>query len=227
MKVYKKSKVYGRMGVFFALLGLALVIFGAVIAVREYQDRASFDSVMAMIVDIQAEPGDGRRVYVSYNVDGENYFGRLSYYTSSMRIGQEIEIYVDSSNPEKIRSGGILVFCAIFGGIGLAFFVIGVLMILYCISKEKQCRRLIDGGYFVSAEYLRTEYSGVSINHRIYYTIACVYNDGENEHIFKSDTLFSVSDFSVTLAGRCLTVYVDRDDFKKYHVDTRDIEREL
>ena len=82
-------------------------------------------------------------VFISYEFDGNSYENvRLSYYTSSMRIGNKVTIYCDPLNPSEFRAKyglnvvGIVLY--VIGGI----LALGGLVIIICsfTGKSKKAK---------------------------------------------------------------------------------------
>lgn len=93
--------------------------------------------------------GDGeyeRRTMVSYEVDGESYTSAVSYYSSSMQIGDSISVFYDDGIPAKISPSskviGNILFM-VFGIIGGIFLIVGVGMgIVVRIRKKKTIKNI-------------------------------------------------------------------------------------
>lgn len=63
----------------------------------------------AVIEDIQGED-----VWIWYSADNGNFSGPLGYYSSSMRVGNNVPIYYDLENPGRIHAVGSDVLTVIF-----------------------------------------------------------------------------------------------------------------
>ncbi|MDR1975469.1 MAG: DUF3592 domain-containing protein [Campylobacteraceae bacterium] len=108
--------IFAAFIIFISLIFLAAVLSGL--------DRTLFFKmhgveITAQISQIKARrEGFSRRedvtytVFVSYAYDSEVYEGELNYYTSSMEMGDEIDIYIDPANPKEISAtGGLWLYC--------------------------------------------------------------------------------------------------------------------
>lgn len=96
--------------------------------------------ITGKITDIEVErhgDSDSHEVYVEYEIDGQEYEEKLSYYSSSIRVGQEITLYYEEGNPEKVYAEGEEGFLKIFKVIGIAVTAFGVLGMAYTVVKEK------------------------------------------------------------------------------------------
>ncbi|MBQ4067659.1 MAG: DUF3592 domain-containing protein [Lachnospiraceae bacterium] len=102
------------------IVGLGFMLFATGLILGGYFINKSHSDFMdtaveteATIVDIKEEVEYDRldeeydtehTVFISYEFDGNSYENvRLSYYTSSMRIGNKVTIYCDPLNPSEFR----------------------------------------------------------------------------------------------------------------------------
>lgn len=110
-----------------------------------------------------------------------------------------------------------------FGGMGLLFFVLGLVFLITLGNKKKTSQRLLDNGNYVVAEIfdISQEYN-VMVNGRHPYIVNCKYEamDG-TVHIFKSRYLYFNPE--TLLKNNVVRVYVDNDNFKKYYVDIDEV----
>lgn len=116
-----------------------------------------------------------------------------------------------------------LLFRCIFGGIGLTFFVVGVICLKYDIKRRKRINAVIASGRYVMAEIsdISRCYS-VSVNGYHPYVIFCQYQDiSMNLHVFKSRYLMYNPE--PYLKDNMVRVYVDEEDYKYYYVDIDEI----
>lgn len=114
---------------------------------------------------------------------------------------------------------GAILFLLIFGGIGLLFFVLGVIFLIVELKKKLRNDKLLGAGNYVMAEVLEVTLNyNVAVNRRHPYIVRCRYQDMYgNVHIFKSrDLFFNPTDL---LKDRMVKVYVDGENYKHYYVD--------
>jgi len=114
-------------------------------------------------------------------------------------------------------------FLLVFSGTGLVFFLTGLFFTLNSYILRKRKTMLILGGHWVMAEIceVKTNFN-VSVNDRHPCNIHCKYTEGGRDYFFKShDIWFDVS-FD---PGAKIRVWLDRDDYDLYYVDTDDLER--
>lgn len=118
---------------------------------------------------------------------------------------------------------GAILFLLIFGGIGLLFFVLGVIFLIVELKKKLRNDKLLGAGNYVMAEVLEVTLNyNVAVNRRHPYIVRCRYQDMYgNVHIFKSRDLFF--DPTDLLKDRMVKVYVDGENYKHYYVDIDEV----
>ena len=114
---------------------------------------------------------------------------------------------------------GAILFLLIFGGIGLLFFVLGVIFLIVELKKKLRNDKLLNAGNYVMAQIMEVSLNyNVTVNRRHPYIVRCRYEDMYgNVHIFKSRDLFF--DPTDLLKVRLVKVYVDGENYKHYYVD--------
>lgn len=226
MERYKWSFVSAIIGGIFFLTGIIFIIIGAVNVAGWNDFKKDAVPVTATITDISTHttrrPGSNKRrrtydVNIEYEYDGKSYSGDLSYYTSGMREGGAVDIFIDPDDPYKHRSepylvsGMMAVFGLVFGGIGAAF-------LGHEIKKSKYINRLIAEGKFIYADYSGEEQANVTVNNVRYRQAVFVYEDGFGKKLtFKSEPYHPNS--CPYSQGDTKKVYVDMEtDPKRYYV---------
>ena len=117
----------------------------------------------------------------------------------------------------------INLFTCIFGGVGLVFFIIGIICLCFAFKKRNRIKRLLSDGKYVMAEI-----AGVSrcYNVKIWgyypYVVICQYQDISGDvHMFKSRYLrFNPEPL---LKDQMVRVYVDAEDYNYYYVDIDEV----
>lgn len=114
---------------------------------------------------------------------------------------------------------GSLMFLLIFGGLGLIFVIVGVILLALSIARHKTIKGLLDNGQYVTARVIDVvQNRSVRVNGRYPYNIICQYDDNFSgqPHVFQSDNILhhpgDIIDFNVK-------VYVDRSNWDLYYVD--------
>lgn len=121
--------------------------------------------------------------------------------------------------PGTVGLGSVL-FLATFGGIGLVFVLLGIMLIMTSIKRIKTIMKLKNDGIYVTAKISSVERNlSVKINKRHPYYVTCEYEDiySGGIHVFRSDNIL---DNPGDVVGTDITVYVDKNNWNLYYVDT-------
>lgn len=210
----------------FTFMGLLFFFIGIFIHLdnKEFQEKA--DVVLARIVQIDEykEYDDGETeyyydVFVNYEYNGEFFeYIEIDTYTSSMREGKEIELYVDPSNPMDARyGGGDILFLLCFSSIGGLFALIGISMSIKDFFKMLKNKKIKLSGrcYRCFIVAIEEDYSFTS-NGRPSLVAVCSY--GEKTFRSKHGFRLKYDDLNKTV-----NVYVDEYS-GEYFVDLKSIE---
>lgn len=118
---------------------------------------------------------------------------------------------------------GAILFLLIFGGIGLLFFILGLIFLIVVAQKKARSDKLLNAGNYVMAEIHEVALNyNVAVNRRHPYIVRCRYQDMYgNVHIFKSrDLYFDPTDL---FKDQMVKVYVDGENYKRYYVDIDEV----
>lgn len=124
---------------FFMGIGGLLIFLGTKQSDKEKEKESYYVDVEAVISDITVTgTGDDRHhtVYIQYTYEGKEYDGSLNYYSSTMNIGDPVDITCDPSNPSDFmakgffgKTSGILyIIGGIFAGVALFIMIIGLVV---------------------------------------------------------------------------------------------------
>lgn len=179
------------------------------------------------------------KVYIEYNVDGKTYSGKLNYYSSNMKIGQEIKIKYDKENPSKFYSNpfgsnGISPILFILPFISLLIIAVITGVIVFIVIKMNKKNNfsynttnviynsnnpLKNTGVRVVATIndvkLSDEYVGATR------TVVCTFTDlNGNIKTVESDPVYdSLELYFKERNVRTIDVYLDQYNNSKYFVD--------
>lgn len=210
--------IFSVVGGFFLGLGIMFVVLLGSI----HEGKVEVDAVIAYI-DTYGD--EGGTVFVDYYYMGEEYKGiELDSYSSSMRVGDEIVVFISPKNPTeaidknttsmvRILMGGI------FGGIGGIFVIIGIAFIMSVTKKKSLARRLKEIGYFVDARIDCVDITGIRINNHPTFMIRCTYDNPYDGKTYKFKSEHIGFDPTMNIQGDTIRVYVDENDYSKYYVD--------
>lgn len=134
-----------------------------------------------------------------------------------------LAIGITSSLLDWSVEGSLMVFSLVFGGVGTLFLICGILFLFVEIKKCNTCNRLLQEGYYITAEVVSVDknWNVTYGKHGHPYVIRCQYDDGSGTiHIFKSRNITSYP--GSNLEGQMVRVYLDRnapDTYKHYYMD--------
>ncbi len=215
----------------FAAVGLGLLI-GAVFSIKNYSDfKAIAVPVNAEIVRIEdyydSDDELHHQAYVSYSFRGSSYEDiPLSYYSSGMYEGKDIELLCDPVNPGRVReSAPISITGIILLVMGSIFFLVGGLPIVFNIRKAIQRKQLLTMGKVLVATVDSIEYNtSYSVNGRHPFVIYCSYRDEYKDvtYLFKSDNLWT-DPLAVFEPGSSIQVLVNEKDYSQYYVKAEEV----
>jgi hypothetical protein len=138
-------------------------------------------------------------------------------------VGEKVGVLYAPSNPRAARIEGLLSLWGgplIVGGLGVVFLAIGGGMIAFARAKHKKAAYLREHGTPIKAEVQGVELNtSFHVNGRHPFRVLVQWqNPATSElHIFRSDNLWF--DPSTYLDGRQVTVFIERENPKKFHVD--------
>ena len=215
----------------FLVVGAIFSAVGITMALADSGFRERAEEITAEITGIssyRASDGDRRHnVYVTYQYDGRVYEDiELNFYRSGMYEGQEIPLLCDPENPGHVKSpGGMLLLEIVFLLIGILFMGIALVFIAVFRNKARRRKKILSSGKRLSAivEQIAVNTRYV-MNGRNPYQIYCYYRDEYKDVIyrFKSEDLW-INPNVVLQPGDTIDVYVDGEDYSRYHVDAESI----
>ncbi len=215
----------------FLVVGAIFSAVGITMALADSGFRERAEEITAEITGISSyRASDGARrhnVYVTYQYDGRVYEDiELNFYRSGMYEGQEIPLLCDPENPGHVKSpGGMLLLEIVFLLIGILFMGIALVFIAVSRNKARRRKKILSSGKRLSAivEQIAVNTSYV-MNGRNPYQIYCYYRDEYKDVIyrFKSEDLW-INPNVVLQPGDTIDVYVDGEDYSRYHVDAESI----
>lgn len=207
--------MFGGGGLLFMVIGIAVYLSDQ----KFYEEATPAEAVITDFVRDRAD--DSSSTIVSFTANGSQRIARLGYYSSGMSIGERITIYYRPQNPLDIRYKGASKFVLyIFCGIGLPFFIVGVVGIVRMAGGRSRARRLKEHGLRIRAEITGVDYNTmVSMNGRHPLVITCKAKapDGTTR-TFRSGNLWNCSEDDIVLHSQ-VDVFVDERRPKSYYVD--------
>ncbi len=210
--------IFSVVGGFFLGFGiLFVVLLGSI-----HEGKVEVDAVIAYV---NSHGEEGGVAFVDYYYMGEEYKGvELDSYSSSMRVGDEIVVYISPKNPTEAIDKNTtsmlrLLMGGIFGGIGGLFLIIGIVFIMSVTKKKSLSRRLKETGYYIYAHIDFVDTTGIRINNQPTFVIRCSYDNPYDGKTYKFKSEHIGFDPTMNIQGDTIRVYVDEKDYSKYYVD--------
>lgn len=211
----------------FGIMGLCFFGVGAGIGIEHLLFKKSAVETTAMIISSNDYEGQKpHNTYLEYEAEGYLIQSGINETSSDYYPGKLIKVFYSAENPYVVRSNMRMIFVWIFGGIGVAFLAVTLILLLHRGSQKRQKKRLLEHGERVYATISGVERNYlVQINGRPPYYIECWWQDSMgNVHVFKSENL--MENPAPLLQAWNLTelpVYLDYDNPKKYYVDVSEL----
>ncbi|MED9903925.1 MAG: hypothetical protein UFG06_07055 [Lachnospiraceae bacterium] len=207
------------LGISFLTAGIIILAAGILAAV--FSMRFSRDAIRVTGV----VTGTGAGTDVQYVLDGQMYEVSLSESSSSMHVGDAVELYVDKENPYRARTAELLYLATIIlCSIGLPFFIIGAVFLAVTARRGKKKQLLMQTGQKLFAEvtggHMAVNYT---VNGRHPYKLECRYTDTftGKTYLFGSGNIWLDPALYI---GKQVAVYADPADFSKYYVDAASLQ---
>ncbi|MFD2230056.1 DUF3592 domain-containing protein [Alkalimarinus sediminis] len=214
----------------FGSIGLAMLVGMLFIYQSNQSFLATAHTAEGTIIDFVRSRSENSTTYAPviafYAQDGEETIFTSSSFSSPGKysINEKVELLYQPANPidAKINSffslwGG----CMIVGILGSSFFSVGLIITLVGRSKKKRINDLKNNGTPIETTFQSVEINGsLVVNGSSPYQIHTQWTNPENAklHIFKSENIWF--DPSNHIKNDKITVLIDRNNPKKYYVDT-------
>jgi len=218
-------------GIMLMIMGLIFTGVGTGVGWQGVYDKKDFDEngirVTAQIHDFQeytrktsSGTTRGTHVFIIFTTEnGEERITQLDHYSTSMRIGQNIDIMYHRYNPTRIYTEGsiktnIAVF-AIFGGLGFAMLAGAIAIIVYQIKKKQMQKRIKSTGRMI-----RANITGIvdDLSIRVNGVHPQKLEAEFHGTVYHSNHLSNKEIAAIRMNGT-VTIYVDRVNEKLYFVD--------
>ncbi|WJS94153.1 DUF3592 domain-containing protein [Flavobacterium johnsoniae] len=141
----------------------------------------------------------------------------------SYNVGENVQIFYDPANPNKAEINGFFSLwlgVIILGFIGIVFFLIGSLGVLFRYLKNKKAQNLRETGKPISAKFTQVQLNtNQTLNGRNPFQILSQWQDPKTDelYVFKSESIwFDPTEFVKTDTVR---VFIDPENPKDYVMD--------
>lgn len=201
----------------FSFLAAGIIMLAAGMAAAVFSMRFSRDAVRVTGV----VTGSGMGTDVEFVLDGQTYEVNLSERSSDMRVGDEVELYVNKENPYRARTVKLLYLATIIVcSIGIPFLIIGTVFTAITVRRGKKRKLLMQTGQKLFAEVTGGHIvMNYELNGRHPYKLECRYTDAftGKTYLFSSGNMWLDPALYI---GKQVVVYADKADLSKYYVDT-------
>lgn len=210
--------IYGVFGITYLLVGLVLIISAAFIFIKKSEIIKVREYVKAVVYEIDSSQRDITILYEAYD---KIYFEKLDYFSSLLSKGDELDIYIDKSNPSDFISDSKIPE-TIFIILGSVFTAIGTIIICVHFVKLNRRNNLIKNGECLSGMIVSVkENQNVTINNKHPYIAECEIHSPFNGEKIKCKSENIMHDIS-KFVGSEVTVYADLNR-KRYYVDINEL----
>lgn len=212
-------------------MGLGVIALGVMIALtmRMSWIKQEMIETESEIISIERYGDDNNEVMISYVYENMTYTAKSSFYSSSMRIGDYITIYIDPTNPAKIYQVDRFFYTFFPGIFAFVFLAIGTPTFLHAFKTSRLRKRLMENGKKVIGTIVEvhTNYrSTMTINNRRYHktTITCRLDEDYSliERTFKS-RFWTPQEMLIQPNESDVDIWVDTENPNIYFVDTDNI----
>ena len=152
-----------------------------------------------------------------------NYTSSTSSNPPSYDVGENVQIFYDPANPNDAEINGFFSLwlgVIILGFIGIVFFLIGSLGVLFRYLKNKKAQNLRETGKPISAKFTQVQLNtNQTLNGRNPFQILSQWQDPKTDelYVFKSESIwFDPTEFVKTDTVR---VFIDPENPKDYVMD--------
>ena len=207
----------------FLIAGLILVSIGVIAAFRWRTVKRDYMQVSGIIENIESHGARNKRhdVTVRYEIDGSTYSNYLGFYTAGMREGDDIKLYVNPDDYNKVTSkGSYVVTISVCGGLGIIFIFVALVIMVSILRENKKEKDLTERGRCIYATI-----DGIEIDYRTRVggrhpmKLRCIYKDeisGE-ERVYYSKNMWEAQSENYRI-GDFIKVYIDDNNPNKYFV---------
>ena len=214
----------------FVVIGIFLIILGFTQKSKDEVFIAKSQTAQARIMDITSHvSGSGKhrrvkhRVFVSFIVNGKEYEGKISSFSSSMHVGDRITVYYNPEDPDDFISKSDAKASVVMFIMGSVFAFVGLLPAVITISSTlKKNSLLSDGDYILAHIDAVQQNRSIKVNGCYPWNIYCSFFDASTgvKYLFKSKSFYGSYDGAFEQAGiTTVDVYAKPGNYKKYYVD--------
>lgn len=217
-KSHSIKSIIGAMAIFITIGVVFLIV--AITMFTIYHASSNYIETEATIVDIDYDGDDGS-ITIRYDDEyNKTYFETVSFYSSTFHIDDKITVSYNRSDPTKVRVKQMYVLLpAIFGGMGLIFSIIGVVVISQSNGNTRKIKTLKEKGQKKRAKIIGIKMNSYfQVNNQHPSQIICKLHYNGQDLILKSNYIWDHIYFE---ENTYVDVYIISE--KKYYVDEKSI----
>lgn len=227
--MFIKKNIFYFLSALILLIGIPFAIVSVFVLKDTINLLSNSHKTIGKIIGIEEERRrNGGYMYspvIKYkSVTGDEYVYRSTTKTgyTSYKIGQQIELIYDKSNPQNARVNSFLDiwFLTIIMGVGgWASTIGGIVLLLVTLKKKRLEEYLKNHGQKILTDFVNVGRGIVEINGESGYVINCQWVNPQDNVIytFKSDDIWF--DPANYVKDKKIEVLIDPKDPKKYYVD--------
>ena len=232
----KTVRMIKVIGILCLVLGIGLLVTAGNLHSRTRQFVAKARTAPGIVVDLARSTSSDYRTtgrqttyapVVEFTTDSgekDTFTSSSSSYPPAFRKGESVEVLYDPANPydARINTFGTLGLASVIvGGLGAVFSFLGLGIGFYGWWRQHLEADLKANGRVITADVQGVAPNlSVSVNGRSPFQILAQWQDPATSeiHVFHSENIWF--DPTEYLDRKILTVYVDKNNLKKYYVDT-------
>ncbi len=225
------AKFMAFMAIIFGAFMASIGIFAYKVA-NGTKKHINVEAVISRIETPINSDDDHHVTYVKYQVNGIEYENKLGYYSSNFSVGDHLTIYYFEGNPNKIGyAKGNNIILIVFCSLGGAFFLGGVITLAVSINHKRKHNQLMISGKRITTSFVEVILNtNLSVNNTNPYKIITEYTDQltKEKYTFKSINFWDDPTSAIQfLNKKTFTVYVNEKNYRRYVMDTSEVEKLL
>lgn len=223
-------KAFSIFNYVFSIIGASLLAGATYLYVNKQAFLEKAETTQGTVIEMIPKRSKDSTTY-SPVVSFTTKAGQEITYTSSTSsnppsydVGENVEIFYDPANPNDAEINGFFSLwlgVIILGFIGIVFFLIGSLGVLFRYLKKKKVQNLLETGKPIAAKFTQVQLNtNQTLNGRNPFQILSQWQDPKTDelYVFKSESIwFDPTEFVKTDTVR---VFIDPENPSKYTMDT-------
>lgn len=222
-------KVFSIFNYVFSIIGACLLAGAIYLYINKQAFLEKAETTQGTVVEMIPKRSKDSTTY-SPVISFTTKTGQQITYTSSVssnppsyEVGENVQIFYDPADPKDAEINGFFLLwlgVIILGFIGIVFFLIGSLGVLFRYLKNKKAQNLRETGKPISAKFTQVQLNtSQTLNGRNPYQILSQWQDPKTDelYVFKSESIwFDPTEFVKTDTVR---VFIDPENPKDYVMD--------